>query len=166
MKTRFCSSLGLALGLILIATMSLAGLGLWINTAPAYAAPMMASEDGTRDTITPTTVLNTGITQSLAAASGDGHKFSNTGNEFVLVANSTGSTITMTVVTGATVDDIAIADVDVAVDDGDTALVGPFATSIFNQTSGDDAGKVYLTWDAAVTGTTANSVTLAVYKLP
>lgn len=130
------------------------------------AAPAAAGEDGTRDMITPTNVLATGVAQSLSAASGDGHKFVNTAKEFVVVNNEYTDPVTLTVVTGGTADGYAIDDVDVSIAAGATKLMGPFATAVFNQRSGADAGKVYLTFDAAVTGTVANSVTLNVYRLP
>lgn len=121
-----------------------------------------SGEDGTRDSITATPLANTGITESLSAASGDGHSFTNTGDEFVIVTNDYTDTVTMTVVTGGTIGGLAIADVDVAVAAGATAIVGPFQTGIFNQSSGD----IYLNWNAAVTSTVADSVTLAVFQVP
>lgn len=131
----------------------------------AAAAPALSSEDGTRDSITPTTLDDDGITQTLAAASGDGHKFTNGGREFVVVNNGYTATVTMTVVTGGSVDGHAIDDITVGLSAGQTKIVGPFRTSIFNQPSGSDAGQVYLNWNATVTGTVADSVTLAVYRI-
>lgn len=163
MQRKLYSSLGLSLGLLIIVVLSLVSLaGLAGSLQPAYAA----GEDGTRNTITPTNILATGVTQSLSAASGDGHQFANTGEEVVIVDNDYTETITLTIVTGGTVGGLAIADVDVAVAAGATALAGPFDTAIFNQASGAAAGKVYLTFNAAVTGTVANSVTLNVYRVP
>lgn len=124
-----------------------------------------AGEDNIRDVITSTIVLNTGITQTLSAASGDGHKFVNSGKNIIVVNNTTGDTITMTIVTGGTYGGIALADVDVSIDNNDTALIGPFNGNVFNQLSGADAGYVYLNWNDEITGTVANSVTLAVYKV-
>ncbi len=138
---------------------------LWPALWPTGAA-RAAGEDGSRDVITPTTMLAAGVTQSLSAASGDGHKFVNNGREFLVARNSTAGTITMTVVTGGTVDGYAINDVDIAIAAGATALAGPFKPEVFNQRSGSDAGKVYLNWNSTVTGTVANSVTVNVYKLP
>jgi len=146
-------------GLILV---GLAILGLVaLGGNPAYAA----GEDGTRDTITPTAIIVTGTTQSLGAASGDGQKFANTGDDFVLVTNGYTATVTLTVVTGGSVGGIAIADVEKSIAAGAVVLIGPFNKSIFDQPSGTDAGKIYLNWDATVTGTVASSVTLAVYRL-
>jgi hypothetical protein len=145
--TKFAA--GIILGALLI------GLALYL---PARAA----GEDGARDTITATTLENTGIAMTLAAASGDGHKFTNTGREFVIVTNDYTATVTMTVVTGGSVVGLAIADVDVAVAADATKIVGPFQTAVFNQAS---TGEVYLDFDAAVTGTVASSVTLAVFEM-
>jgi len=149
-----------AIGLTLVASL-LVGLAF---VATSHQAAYAAGEDGTRDVLTPTTVLNTGITQTLTAASGDGHKFANTGNDFIVATNDYTATVTLTVVTGGTVGGIAIEDVDVTVGAGGTRLIGPFNKSIFDQPSGTDAGKIYLNWDAAVTGTVASSVTIGVYR--
>lgn len=134
---------------------------------PALVQPVAtraAGEDGTRDVITPTVLSDAGTTMTLAAASGDGHKFPNTGREFVVVTNSYTATVTLTVVTGGNAGGIAISDVDVSLTAGQSKIVGPFNTAIFNQPSGSDAGRIYLNWSAAVTGTAANSVTLNVYR--
>jgi len=160
MKSMFRSVL---IGLVLVAAL-LAGLAITAGNQPA--AVWAAGEDGTRDTITPTAIAVTGTTQSLGAASGDGQKFANTGDDFILVTNDYTDTVTLTVVTGGTVGGIAISDVDVTLaGTGTTKLIGPFNKSIFDQPSGTDVGKVYLNWNAAVTGTVASSVTLAVYRL-
>lgn len=160
-RQKFVGSLGLALGLLLIVVMSLASLAGLAGIQPAYAA----GEDGSRDVITPTNLAATGVTQSLAVASGDGHQFRNSGKELMIVKNDHTETITLTIVTGGQVGGLDIADVDIAIDAGDSALAGPFETAIFNQTSGAAAGRVYLDFDDAVTGTVANSVTLHVYRM-
>lgn len=122
-----------------------------------------AGEDGTRDAITPTPMAVTGITVSLSAASGDGHSFLNTGDTFVMITNSYTDTITPTFVTPGQVGGLNIEDVSVAISAGQTKLIGPFAIGLFNQPSGSDKNRVYLNWNATVTGTVANSVTLAVF---
>jgi hypothetical protein len=161
-QVKLYSSLGLSLGLLVIVVLSLVSLAGLAGAIPlAYAA----GENGVREVITPTNLAATGLTQALSAASGDGHQFANTGREVVIVNNGHSETITLTIVTGGTVGGLDIEDVDVAIDAGDTALVGPFETPIFNQTSGAAAGRVYLNWSAAVTGTVANSVTLNVYRM-
>jgi hypothetical protein len=137
-------------------------LGALLIVLAIYLPARAAGEDGARDTLTATTLTNTGVAQTLSAASGDGHKFTNTGREFVVVTNAYTATVTMTVVTGGSVVGLAIADVDVALAAGATKIVGPFQTAVFNQAS---TGEVYLNFDAAVTGTVANSVTLAVFEM-
>jgi hypothetical protein len=57
---------------------------------------------------------------------------------------------------------LGIEDVDVAVATDTTMIVGPFSSSAFNQSGSTD---VYLNWNSAVTGTVADSVTLAVYEM-
>lgn len=125
---------------------------------PAYAA----GEDGARDAITATTLANSGITMTLSAASGDGHSFTNTGREFIVVTNDYTAAVTLTIVTGGTVGGLDIEDVDVAVATDTTKIIGPFSPSLFNQSGTTDT---YLNFDAAVTGTVAVSVTLAAYKM-
>jgi hypothetical protein len=147
MKQKLVISILAALALLLVALL------------PLFAS----SEDGTRDSITATPLANTGVTESLSAASGDGHSFSNTGEEFIIVTNNYTDTVTMTVVTGGTIGGLAIADVDVALAAGATSIVGPFAEGIFNQTGTSD---IYINWNSAVTGTVADSVTLAVFQVP
>jgi hypothetical protein len=134
------------------------------------AAPHNAGENGVRDTITSTTIATTGTLQTLGAASGDGQKVTNNGDMFLVIANSYTDTVTATLVTGGTVSlgngvTAAIADVDVPLAAGQTKIIGPFTTGVFNQPSGADKGKLYINWNSAVTGTVANSVTLAAYNV-
>ena len=137
------------------------------NIEPAQAAvPVLAGEDGTRDTITPTNLSASGVAQTLSAASGDGHKFSNTNRDILVVTNDYTDTVTLTIVTGGQVGGLDIDDIDISLTAGQTKMAGPFETTIFNQTSGSDAGKIYINFDAAVTGTVANSVTLSVFRTP
>jgi hypothetical protein len=165
MKQLYQISAGIAVGLLVL----LGSVGLLPAADRAevvYAAPVLSSEDGTRDTITPVTIVDSAITQTLAAASGDGHKFRNNGREIIVVSNGYTATITMTIVTGGSVGGHSIDDVDVTLTVGATKMAGPFRTAIFNQPSGSDAGRIYLNWNATVTGTVADSVTLAVYTVP
>ena len=130
---------------------------------PAHAAPLGVG--GTRATLTVTEILATGVAESLATSDGDGHKFLNTGKEFLIITNDYTDTVTATIVTAYTFAGYDIADVDVGVAAGATQLVGPFNTSVFNYRTGSDKGYVYINWDAAVTGTVASSVTLLAYQL-
>lgn len=152
--------------LLLIVLVSLGITGGLIAPVMWLAQPAQAAgEDGTRDTITPTNIAVTGSTVTLAASSGDGHKFTNNGRTWVQIYNTSGSTITATFITPATTGGIAIADVEVAVANNTTKIVGPFQVGLFNQPNGADRNKVYLNWSSAVTGTTANSVTLAAFAI-
>lgn len=146
---------------LLAAAFVVALLGLFAPSDVANAA----GEDGTRDVITPTVLSFEGITQTLAAATGDGHAFANTGETLVIIANAYTATITATFVTAREVDGLPVEDVDVTLGAGVTKIVGPFPTGVFNQTSGTYKNKVFLNWNTAITGTVANSVTLAAYHL-
>lgn len=143
----------------------LAGVALAIAIGQIAGLAQAAGENGVRDNLTVAEVVVTGTTQALTAASGDGHKFTNTGRELVMITNDYTATITATFVTPGQVGGLAIADVDVAIAAGATKLVGPFQIGLFNQKSGTDKNKVYLNWDVAVTDTVASSVTLQVFKL-
>lgn len=139
--------------------------GLLSPVNQAGAAPMGAGEDGTRDIITPTLLTFNGIARTLSVASGDGHKFANNGETFVEISNAYSAAITATFVTPGSLNGIPLADIDVGVGVGATKIVGPFPIAAFNQPSGSDKGKVYINWSTNITGTPANSVTLAAYKL-
>lgn len=152
---------GLAIGLLMIMA-ALFGLAA-IGAPDVEAAPLSAG--GTRAALTVTQISRAGVTETLYAADGDGYKFSNNGYVWVKVLNDYTDTITATFVTPGTVDGLPIDDLDIAVPaDGGTRLVGPFPPSQYNQPSGTDAGKVYLNFDAAVTGTVASSVTVGAWR--
>lgn len=130
------------------------------------AAPMLSGEDGTRDTITVTDVINTGITHTLTlTASGDGNKFVNTGKTILFVNNGYTATITATIVTPGTVGGLAIADVVIPIAASTQFVAGPFVTGIFNQGSGTDRNRTYVNWNTVVTGTVADNVTVRVYEV-
>lgn len=84
---------------------------------------------------------------SFAAASGGGDEFVNTGSEILFVShtNGAGSAVTLTIVTQATVDGLAVADRTVVIDPGEFHPLGPFDTKQYN----DANGKVQLTWSSA-----------------
>lgn len=110
-----------------------------------------------RTTVTIQTLVNSGITPSYNAATvTDGDAFTNDGNTFIHVLNA-GAEKTLTIQTPVTVGGIAVAEVTVTIPaTTGTKLIGPFETTIFNQSD----GRVYLDW-SAVTG-----VTFAVVKMP
>lgn len=135
------------------------------QAGPAQAAPLLSGENGTRDTITPTSLSYSGVAYSAGTASGDGQKFANTGQEFLYVANATGDTITLTIVTGGQFNGFEIDDVTVVIANSASKFIGPFDRSVFNQRVGSDTGKIYLNWNAAVTDTVADDVSMNIYKL-
>lgn len=65
----------------------------------------------------------------------------------LLVRNTSAGAITLTLVTGGTSGNYAVADPTVAVPAGATVAVGPFG-QVFPQTSGTDAGWVYVDYSA------------------
>lgn len=70
------------------------------------------------------------ITYASAAEAGD--DFVNTGSQGVLITNGSGAPITVTVTTTATVDSLAVADLEVTVPNGETHLIGPFPKEYYN----------------------------------
>lgn len=84
-----------------------------------------------RTALTPTALAATGATISAAAANVDGHTIPGTGDVFILVANGSGGSINVTVVTPGTQDGLAIADQVVAVPAGATKIIGPFPPRSF-----------------------------------
>lgn len=100
-------------------------------------------------------ILRTGLEQSYASANADGNKFSNDGRMFLHVKNGGGSSITVTIQTPGTVDDLAIADQAVVVTNGEERMIGPFPPTIYNQSD----RMVYVDYSAVT------SVTMAVLRL-
>jgi hypothetical protein len=149
--------------MLLIACVSL----FFVMADPTEAAPENAPlAQATRQVLTVTALSREGITNTLYTANGAGHKISNNGRTWVEIANAYTNTITATIVTPGTIFGLAIADLDIAVPAGSTYLAGSFPPSQFNQQSGSDLGYMYLNWNATVTGTVANSVTLRGWRLP
>lgn len=109
-----------------------------------------------RLTLNPVSPSITGTTVAFVAADAAGDSVP--ANCAVLVNNASGSSITVTLVTGATADDYAIADPTVAVPAGTIVAIGPFS-QLFPQTSGADAGRVYLNYSAVTSVTRAAIVT-------
>lgn len=124
-----------------------------------------AGEDGTRDIFTATLTSFYGVTQTLSAASGDGQRFYNNGETFVVISNTTGSAITATFITPATNNGLPIDDAVVVVANGVSKIIGPFPTGLFNQTTTGVKNYTFIDYSAAVTSTVANSVGVAAFKL-
>jgi hypothetical protein len=113
-----------------------------------------------RTDLTVQTVAVGGLVLVDEAANVDGEMFINTGKEMVLVRNAAGAPINVTLVTGKTVDGLAIADRVVAVANGTTKLIGPLSPDLYNQPSGADAGKVHVDFSSITT------IFVAVIRLP
>ena len=75
-------------------------------------------------------------------------------NTVLLVNNGSGSAITLTLVTGGTAGEYAVADPTVTVPAGAERAVGPFS-AIFPQPSGADAGWVYVDYSSVTSVTRA-----------
>lgn len=75
-------------------------------------------------------------------------------NAVLLVRNGSGSALTVTLITGGTVDGLAIADATVTVPAGADMAIGPFG-AVYPQPSGVDVGQVYVEYSSATTITRA-----------
>lgn len=111
-------------------------------------------------TLTVTEVTRAGvIVTTLTAAAAGGDQFPNTGRELVMFKNGDVAAKTVTLVTGAAgadPDGLAITDKTIVVAAGDTVVMGPFPTGIYN----DASGMMNLTYSAVT------SCTLKALKLP
>lgn len=113
-----------------------------------------------RTDLTVQTIAVGGLNPVTEAANVDGEMFVNTGKEFLQVINGAGAPINVTLVTGKSVDGLAVADRVVAVTNGQSRLIGPLSTDLYNQPGPTDAGKVYVDFSSVTT------ITVAVYRLP
>ena len=81
-----------------------------------------------------------GTTISDVVIPADGIKFKNDGKTFLLLRNTHSSTNEATIVTGATLDGLAVSDLAITMAAGDSTnqviLKGPFPTTVYNQTDG------------------------------
>jgi len=111
-----------------------------------------------RTALTPITVSLSNavdLASESEAANADGEKFYNSGKTLLYVANANAVTRTVTVQTPRTVDGLAVAEHTQEVAQDETMVIGPFPRDTFNQTSGDDAGMVYVDFDAVTDLTVA-----------
>lgn len=113
----------------------------------------MARAEVARETpgFTGTQLTETGVD---AADTGEGDAFDNDGQTFVMFRNiDVADALTLSMITGATVDGLAVADptLVVAISATVKTIVGPFSVDTFNQPSGTNAGQVQLDY----TGTAA-----------
>lgn len=103
--------------------------------------------------LTVTTITRAGVDAPVAAAAG-GDVFTNTGREFVEVANAAGASITVTVAT--TIDGTSVTPISVTVPaTTGRRKIGPFPPGTYN----NSAGQVALTYSAVT------SVTVGVYTI-
>lgn len=88
-----------------------------------------------------------GVVTAMVAAAGGGDSFANTGDQIFEVNNGSGGSITVTIVTPATVGGRAVADVAAAVPAGQRWRFGPFDPALFN----DATGSVQVTYSGVTT---------------
>ena len=114
-----------------------------------------------RTELTVTEIERTGVdaAATLEAANADGEKFLNDGKTFLEVLNTNAATCTVTAVSTRTIDGLAVADLEVAVEQNERLFIGPFPRDTFNQPSGADAGRVYVNFSAVT------DVTIAAWRL-
>lgn len=107
--------------------------------------------------LTPVTATRDGVdfTDLAEAAASAGNEWANTGQEFVMIANASGSPVTVTMDIKPTVDGLAVTDRTLSVADGATAIFGPFPPAIYNSNG-----------LAKITYNDATSVTVLVVKCP
>lgn len=102
-------------------------------------------------TLTAQTIIRSGLKPTYGSTASNGDKFENTGNEFVHIKNTDTSSHTVTVATSATVDGLAVADRAVAIPASEERMIGPFPTSVYN----DSDGFVQLTYSSVTSMTIA-----------
>lgn len=78
----------------------------------------------------------TGLEVAWTTASETDHQFANDGNLFLYVHNASGSSLTVTIETPATVASFAIIEDAITVNAGTYQMIGPFDTTAFNHSDG------------------------------
>lgn len=73
---------------------------------------------------------------NMSSAAGGGDKFTNTGSQFALFINGSGSPITVTLVAQDTIDGVAVTNKTITVGASGQQLVGPFLPGAYNDGSG------------------------------
>lgn len=96
-----------------------------------------------------------GLADANTAAGAGGDSFANSGREFVLVFNGSGSPITITAPTPQTVVGLAVADETYTIPAGARHFIGPFPPGTFN----DANGRVNFTYSGVT------SLTVGAYKV-
>ena len=103
--------------------------------------------------------VDIGAGQAIVPA--DDAMFLNDGKTILKVVNANVAAQTFDLITPGTIgsDALAIADKTVSIAGSTTEYCGPFATGIYNQTSGADSGKVYL-------DTASSDLTITAIRVP
>lgn len=104
-------------------------------------------------------IENPGVEMALTAANVDGDAI-DSGRVILVVTNGGGAPITVTAVTTATTYGFEVEDSETVIANGDTAIIGPFEPTVFNQPTGSAfPGKVFVNYSAVT------SVTRGAFKL-
>jgi len=112
-------------------------------------------------TLSVTNLSSSGVALTLASAAGGGDVFPNDGKTFFAITNASGGSINVTFTAQTTsaekqgMEDITYTDKVVAVANGATKLIGPFATGTYNNSSGQ----------VAVSYSSATSVTVGAFRV-
>lgn len=77
-----------------------------------------------------------GLNATFSAANADGHSIPGTGDIIVEVVNGSGSSITVTIPTPATIGGLAVADGGGSIPAGERRHYGPFRADLCNQSDG------------------------------
>ena len=112
-----------------------------------------------RTLLVPVELTRDGVRATAVAGTADGHKFPNTGREFLKLNNSNASVRVVTVVTQSTRDDQAVADREVTVTGSNYLITDVWPTDDYMVPSGTDLGMTYLNFPAGV----ESQVTVEVY---
>jgi hypothetical protein len=100
--------------------------------------------------LTVTDISRAGVAPSLAAFNADGHLLPNTGKEFVMVTNGSGSAVTVSAAIVKTVDGVTPAAKSMSVPAAGTKLFGPFKPEEYNNASAQVALSVSLATDVTI----------------
>lgn len=106
-------------------------------------------------TLSVQTALKTGIQPTLAAAAGGGDQFSNDGKTLIWIKNVNASARTLTIVSQATTDGLAVADRTVSIPGTDDTFIADLDKNVYN----DSNGRVQLTYSTEV------DLTIGVFQL-
>jgi len=87
-------------------------------------------------TLTVTQISKSGIEMALTAAAGGGDAFANDGKTVFVANNASGGDITLTLVTQATTDGLAVADRTFVLTAGDLEVIADLDPDVYNDTSG------------------------------